>query len=347
MKIIKAKHKKIIDDSYKIFLEKGILNKLSAVLKKSKFGQKYALITDTRTEKIYGKWLAALLNKKGTKTELFNFEAGEKSKTLRTIEDLAEKMVNKNFSRKDCVIALGGGVVGDIAGFLATIYMRGISYIQIPTTLLAMVDSAIGGKTGVDLNCGKNLLGTIAQPKAVFVDINLLKTLPENQIRNGLGEIIKYGVIKDEKFFSYLEKNLAKIFAHDEKALNYIIQKSIEIKVKVVEHDEKETKNRMILNYGHSYGHALEKLSGYTLLHGYAISIGMVIINELAVKKGFLKQKDANRIKELLIKTGLPVFSMQKPTNKDLLSDKKSEGNSINLVLPTKIGDAIIYNQKL
>lgn len=347
MPIIQANHKKTIDDSYKVFIEKGVINKLPKLLEKINLGQKYALITDSRTAKIHGLTIAKFLNKNGIKTEIFSFEAGEKSKTLSTIEDLAEKMVKKGFNRKDAIIALGGGVVGDIAGFLASIYLRGIPFVQIPTTLLAMVDSAIGGKTGVDLKSGKNLLGTITQPKAAFVDINLLKTLPENQIRNGLGEIIKYGVIKDEKFFSYLEKNLAKVFAHDEKILNYIIQKSIAIKVEVVENDEKEAKNRMILNYGHTYGHALETMSNYTLLHGYAISIGMVIANEMAVEKKLLKQKEADRIKALLEKAGLPVYSMQKPTIKDLATDKKSDGKSINFILPTKIGNAIIYNQKI
>lgn len=347
MTIIQANHKKIIDDSYKVFIEKGVVNKLPNLLKKLNLGQKYALITDSRTAKIHGTNISKFLNKNGIKSEIFFFEAGEKSKTLKTIEELSEEMVEKGFNRKDAIIALGGGVVGDIAGFLASIYLRGIPFVQIPTTLLAMVDSAIGGKTGVDLKAGKNLVGTITQPKAVFVDINLLKTLPENQIRNGLGEIIKYGVIKDEKFFTYLEKNLAKIFTHDEKVLNYIIQKSIAIKVAVVEKDEKESRNRMILNYGHTYGHALETMSNYTLLHGYAISIGMVIANEMAVEKKILEQKDADRIKALLEKAGLPVYSMHKPTIKDLIADKKSDGKSINFILPTKIGNAIIYNQKI
>jgi len=347
MEIIQAKHKKIIDDSYKIFLEKGIIDKLPQHLKKANLGEKYALITDDRTAKIHGNNISRFLNKNEIKTEIFTFEAGETSKNLQTIEALSEAMIAKNFNRKDAIIALGGGVVGDVAGFLASIFLRGIPFVQIPTTLLAMVDSAIGGKTGVDLKSGKNLIGTITQPKAVFIDIDLLKTLPENQIRNGLGEIIKYGVIKDEKFFTYLEKNLSKILAHDEETLNYIIHKSIAIKVAVVEKDERESKHRMILNYGHTYGHALEQMSGYKLLHGYAIAIGMVIANEMAVEKKLLSQKDADRIKALFIKAGLPVYTMKKPALKDLLTDKKSDGQSINFILPTKIGKVIIYNQKI
>lgn len=230
--------------------------------------------------------------------EIITFEEGEKSKRLSVVESLAEKMVEKEFTRKDAIIALGGGVVGDIAGFLASIYFRGIPYIQIPTTLLAMVDSSIGGKTGVDMECGKNLIGTTTQPIAVFIDTNYLKTLPVKQIRNGLAEIIKYGIIADQKLFKFIEQNLNKIFAHEEKAINYIIKRSVEIKVKIIEEDEKEKGKRMLLNYGHTYGHALERLSGYTLLHGYAISIGMVIINDIAIKKKLLKKAEAERIKK-------------------------------------------------
>lgn len=359
MPTITAKLKSQIDNSYKIFIEKGLAQKLPAHLEKMKLGDKYAIISDSKTAQILGKSWVKFLQKNGVDCELITFEGGEHNKNLQTVEELAEKMMGKGFNRKSAIIALGGGVTGDIAGFLASIYQRGIPYIQVPTTLLAMVDSSIGGKTGVDLAAGKNLIGTITQPKAVFIDTNFLKTLPETQIRSGLGEIIKYGVIKDAKFFTFLEKNLKKIFALDEKTINHIIERSVAIKVAVVENDQHEAKtkvacrvmyaakNRMILNYGHTYGHALEKLSNYTLLHGYAISIGMVIANEMAIKKGLLSQKDADRIKALFVTVGLPIFSLKKPTIQDLLSDKKSDGKSINFILPTKIGQAIIYNQKI
>lgn len=347
MPTIHAKPKSIPDKSYKIFIEKGVLNKLPTFLKKENLGDDFAIITDSKTEKLFGKSLAKHLREKGFRVELFSFEAGEKSKTLKTVEELAEKMIAKNFDRKDAIIALGGGVVGDLAGFLASIFMRGIPYIQIPTTLLAMVDSAIGGKTGVDLESGKNLIGTITQPKAVFIDTNYLKTLPENQIRNGLGEIIKYGIISDVKMFNFIEQNLDKIFSLDEKSINYIIKRSVEIKVDVIENDEKELGRRMILNYGHTYGHALEKLSNYTLLHGYAISIGMVIVNDIAVKKGLLKPADAERIKNLFTKAGLPVTTMKKVTKEDFKNDKKRVGDYINLVLATKIGQVVIHKEKL
>lgn len=347
MPIIQANLKKVIDSSYKIFIEKGIIERLPEYLGVVSSGQKYAIITDSRTKKIHGNNLMKSFKKNGILCEIFAFEAGEKSKNIKTVEHLAKAMIAKNFTRKDVIIAFGGGVVGDVAGFLASIFVRGIPYIQIPTTLLAMVDSAIGGKTGVDMDCGKNLLGTIVQPIAVFIDINFLKTLPENQIRNGLAEIIKYGVIKDPELFKFIEQNLKKIFALDEKSIKYIIEKSAAIKVKVIENDEMECKDRMILNYGHTYGHALEKLSNYKLLHGYAISIGMVMANGMAIEKGLLSKPDAERIKKLLTKAGLPVYTMKKPTMKDLLSDKKRTGDFINFVLPRKIGEVVICKEKI
>ncbi len=315
---------------------------MAKYLSKNKIGNKYAIITDSQTAKLFGKkFLKAIPN-----SHLFSFPAGEKSKNISTIATIAEAMIAKNFDRKDAIIALGGGVVGDMAGFLASIYMRGIPYIQVPTTLLAMVDSSIGGKTGVDLPSGKNLLGTFAQAKAVFIDPHFLKTLPKNQIKNGLGEIIKYGVIKDKNLFKFIEQNFQKILNLDPKCINHIIERSVAIKTTIVEKDQKEANIRMLLNYGHTFGHALERLSGYKLLHGYAISIGMVLANKIAVQKKLLKKSDADRIKDLLTKAGLPVTTMKKLTLRDTHSDKKKFGKIINLVLPTKIGKAIIHPEK-
>lgn len=328
---------------YKVFIKKGIA---SEIPKHLKWGKKYAVVTDNKVSALYGKAFVRFLKKNGIEAELFSFAQGEKSKILPTIEKIANQMVKKNFDRKDAIIALGGGVVGDLAGFLASMYMRGIPYIQIPTTLLAMVDSSIGGKTGVDMQTGKNLLGRIEQPKAVFVDSNYLKTLAKKQVRNGLAEIIKYGVIKDPKLFTFIEKNSDKIFDLDEKAIDKIISTSVKIKGKIVEKDEHESGLRMILNYGHTYGHAIEKMSGYKLLHGYAISIGMVIANKIAVKKGMLKKEDSDRIKALLSQVELPIVTIKKPSNKDLMSDKKRQGDHISLILPTKIGKVKIVQEK-
>lgn len=342
---LKLRHKS--DVSYEILIQKGIAKKLPDYLKEKKWGQKYAIITDTDVEKFFGRALLKNLKRNGIKAELFAFPKGEKSKNLNTVEKLAIEMVERGITRKDAVIALGGGVVGDTAGFVASIYMRGIPYIHVPTTLMAMVDSSIGGKTGVDLSCGKNLIGTIIQPKAVIIDTDYLKNLPEKQIRNGLAEVIKYGVIMDKKLFKFIEQNVEGIFKKDEKTLSYLITRSIKDKVSVVKKDELEKNGlRIILNYGHTYGHALEKMSGYKLLHGYAISIGMVIANKIAIKKGLLKEKTAERIKKLFKDTGLPVVTSKNPTMKDLIGDKKREEDYIKLVLPRKIGKVVVYKEK-
>lgn len=350
MSEITLKLRKFTNNSYKIFIQPCALKLIPKFLKEQKIGKKYAIITDKIVAKLFGKSLLNQLKNKSIKAEIIYFPEGEKSKFLSTVENLCDEMIKKGFDRKDAIIALGGGVVGDIAGFIASIYMRGIPYIQVPTTLMAMVDSAIGGKTGVDLPSGKNLIGTIYQPKAVFIDIDIIKNLPEKQIRNGLAEIIKYGVIKSKKLFKFLEQNLQNIFNKNKKTLTYIIEKSVKIKIKIVQKDEKDIKEtegkRIILNYGHTYGHAIEKLSGFKLLHGFAISIGMVLANKMAVEKGILKQKTADRIKKLLKNAGLPVITMKKITKKDLLSDKKKEGNYIKFILPKKIGKAIVYKEK-
>lgn len=343
MATIKVNLAKKSDDSYKILIKQGCSNDLPKFLKREKLGNKYAIITDNKVLKLYGKAYKRYLERQGIECEIFSFPDGEKSKHLKTVQRLSQEMIEKKFDRKDAIIALGGGVVGDIAGFLSAIYMRGIPFIQVPTTLLAMVDSSVGGKTGVDLeDCGKNLLGTFTQPKGVFIDIKYLKTLSPKQLRSGLAEVIKYGVIRDRKLFKFIEQNLEKILALEEKSLNKIIKRSVEIKGEVVEEDEKEQGIRMILNYGHTYGHAIEKLSNYKLLHGYAISIGMVIANKLAVEQSLLAAEEAERIKKLLKRAGLPTTTIKKPQFQDLMSDKKKDGNQISFILATKIGEVVI-----
>lgn len=334
------------DDSYKIFIRKGIALAIPKELKKLKLGNKYAIITDSKVKKLYGNGLLRALKKNGINGDIFDFPFGEKSKSIYTVEQLAEKMIKHGFDRQDAIIALGGGVVGDMAGFLASVYMRGIPYLQIPTTLLAMVDSSVGGKTGVDLKAGKNLLGTFNQPKVVFVDQNYLKTLPLKQIKNGLAEVIKYAIIKDKTLFNFIEQNLNKILELEENAIEKIINKSIKIKAKIVAKDEKENNLRMVLNYGHTFGHLIEKESGYRLLHGYAISIGMVLANKLAVEKKLLEKKEADKIRNLLSNAGLPIITMKKPNLKALTSDKKKTGNYINFILPRKIGAVVIHKEK-
>jgi 3-dehydroquinate synthase len=323
-------------------MQKKLVQEIKKIAKAKKLDT-FAIITDSKVKKLYGGKLLWNLRKAGFTAELFSFPQGEKSKTLATAEKLAKQMVGKDFNRSSCVIALGGGVVGDIAGFVASTFMRGIPVIQIPTTLLAMIDSSIGGKTGVNLDSGKNLFGTFHQPITIITEPAFLKTLSIKHIRNGLAEAIKYGVIQDEKLFKFIEKNIAELIKLKPSATNRLIRDCQKIKLAIVAKDEKEAGVRKILNYGHSFGHVLEKRSEYTLLHGFAISLGMVLANQKAVELGLLEREDAECIKKLLKAAGLPVYTMHKPTLKDLSHDKKVFNKFIHLILPTKIGKVTIH----
>ena len=331
----------------KIIVTSQLLTETPKHLKQLRTAKNFAIITDSKVKGLYGEKLLRNIKKAGLKAELFSFPHGEKSKTLQTVESLSNQMIEKDFDRSSCVIALGGGVVGDTAGLVASTFMRGIPIIQIPTTLMAMLDSSIGGKTGVNLKAGKNLFGTFHQPSAIIIDSNLLKTLPRKHIQNGLAEAIKYGVISNVKLFEFIEKNIEKLLQLDPTATNHLIKSCNKIKLDIVKKDEKESGLRQILNYGHSFGHAVEKASNYTLLHGFAVSLGMVLANRKAVELKFLKPEDADRIKKLLKKASLPVYTMHKPTLKDLSHDKKTRGKTINLILPTKIGKVKIHKIQL
>lgn len=337
--------------SVQIEIKNGINLKIPKKLKNLNLSDSFAIITDSTVKKLYGGKLLWNLKKEGFKAELFVFPEGEKSKTFSTVELLANQMVEKGFDRDSCIIALGGGVVGDIAGFLASIFMRGIPVIQIPTTLLAMIDSSIGGKTGVNLKSGKNLIGTFYQPEKIFIDPFYLKSLPLKHLRNGLTEAIKYGVIKSPALFKFIEKNIGKILKTnlhlDLKLIEKLITECVKIKTEIVKKDEKEKGLRQILNYGHTFGHAVEKMSSYTLLHGFAVSIGMVLANQKAIEKGLLKKADSDRIKNLLRSSDLPVYTMHKPTLKNLLSDKKKHGKTLNFIFPKKIGKVVIFKEKI
>lgn len=319
---------KLKNSRYEIIIENGLFEKIPQLLK---YGNRYAIITDSKVGKLYGKKLAQKL---GGKTALITFPEGERSKNLITVEEICREMLQNKFDRHDCVIALGGGVTGDIAGFAASIYMRGIPYVQIPTSLVAMVDSSIGGKTGVDMREGKNLIGTFYQPKAVYIDPKLLSTLPKRHLVNGMAEVVKYGCIMSKSLFKYVAKNHKRILDFDHKALNKIIVQSCKIKRKIVEKDEREKGLRMILNFGHTIGHALEKLTNFNLLHGEAVAIGMVQM---------CKDK---RLKDLLVKLGLPIKIPKEFTKKHIREtikkDKKKIGRKIQKILVEKIGKAHI-----
>lgn len=304
------------------------------------------IITDTNVEKLYAKSFHKLLKKQGVTSEVVSFEAGEKLKTRKTKDYLENQLIKSGANRDSVIIALGGGVVGDIAGFLAATLFRGIPFIQIPTTLLAQVDSSVGGKVAVNHPLGKNLIGAFYQPVAVYIDVSTLQTLSDAQYRNGLAEVIKYGAVLDAKLFQLLVRDSKKILSRDAKLLTQIIKRCCELKSEVVNKDEKEKSYRRILNFGHTIGHAIEKLSEYKIPHGYAVSIGMCVEAEMAFRLKIIESESVLKLRMLLTHFGLPVDLPKKFDIRDYIqatqTDKKSVADKIFYTLINKIGSGVI-----
>ncbi len=329
--------------SYQIHIGSGLLARLDELLKPVVRGKKCLIVSDSTVDPIYGDACAAAVSKLGVQVGRAMVPSGEASKDGRWLFHLYEKAVEQGLDRKSFVVALGGGVVGDLAGFMAATFLRGVQLIQIPTTLLAMVDSAVGGKTGINLPQGKNLVGSFHQPSLVVCDIDVLKTLPRRELVSGLAEVVKYGVIWDAKLFELLEKNAEKIAGGDAALLKEIVARSCEIKAEVVSKDEREDSLRAILNFGHTMGHAIEAVSGYGFyLHGEAISIGMVYAARLSeVLLGF-PPAESERLIALLHKFGLPVSASGitwEPLRRAMAVDKKNTLGKLKFVLAKRIGE--------
>ena len=268
---------------------------------------KVCIVSDTHVSNYYMQQILKLMEGRAKSISTFVFPAGEESKTLDTVYQLYEYLIQGGFDRKDLLIALGGGVVGDLTGYAAATYLRGISFIQIPTTLLSMVDSSIGGKTGVDFKAYKNMIGAFHQPKAVYINLSTLKTLDTSQFYSGLGEVIKHGLIKDKSYYDWLKEKHDLIMNRDTAILEELVVKSCHIKREVVEKDPKEKGERAFLNFGHTIGHAIEKLMEFTLHHGQCVAIGMVAASYLSFRKGYLTEVELADIKETISSFGLPV----------------------------------------
>ncbi len=336
-----------VDHSYKLIIGRHL--PLAEEIAESNLSNYYALITDSNVWNIYRKKITQKLTSAGIQFQPVIFPAGERNKNMKTMEKILDQMLRMGFNRHSAVIAFGGGVAGDMAGFAAGTFMRGVPFIQIPTTLLAQVDSSIGGKVGVDLKSGKNCAGLFSQPKKVLIDTEFLSTLPIPEIKNGLFEIIKHGIIADERYFSFIQKNIEKAQQIDHHILEALITRSCEIKADVVMKDEKEKSLRMILNFGHTVGHAIEGATGFKVKHGLAVGFGMIKESEIAFKLGHLSEKDFLKIKDVASKNGATGFHW---TGRTLLpymaADKKNffESDMMNLtiplVLPTKIGTTVI-----
>lgn len=329
--------------SYDICVGSGILTQLPKALMPLKMGKDAVIITHPKLARLYGNPLTQALQKEGYSTKILNVPEGESSKSAACAMRLLEQIAAYDVNKRIFVIALGGGVIGDLAGFVAAIYKRGVPYIQVPTTLLAQIDSAIGGKTAIDLKYGKNLVGAIYQPKLVWADTAVLKTLSARQIKNGLAEAIKYGVIKDPHLFKYIEMNHARFLAGDAKALVTMIASCVRIKATVVAADEMDaTGIRAVLNFGHTVGHAIEAASRFgAYQHGEAIALGMRIAAQISVDLNMLSVNDCSRLNDLITRVGLPK-NFSNVALKDIMSlmmhDKKFVGKKNCFVLAKRIG---------
>ena len=328
--------------SYPIYIGKDILKDIGRKLKIFSNSNKLAIVTNSTVAPLYLQKVKTSLEESGFYVNVVELPDGEEFKTLHWAEKIFDKLIEFRMDRQCPLLALGGGVIGDITGFAAATYLRGVPFIQIPTTLLAQVDSSVGGKTGVNHEKGKNLIGAFYQPKFVYIDIDTLKTLDVREIRAGLAEVIKYGVIEDEGLFEYIEDNVQSILSLNEENLKHIIKRSCEIKAKVVEDDELESGYRANLNFGHTFGHAVEALTEYKeYKHGEAVAIGMVASGKMSNTLGLCEESVFQRIQNLISKAGLP-WKLPAFDNNDYLNaikiDKKVIGDMLRFVLTDRIG---------
>ncbi|MGV3771652.1 MAG: 3-dehydroquinate synthase [Verrucomicrobiales bacterium] len=330
--------------SYDIHTGEGLLADLGNHCKALGLGNRCAVITDSEVEKFYAEPATRALAEAGFEPTVISIKNGERSKNLKVVQECYDQLAAHRFERKSFVVALGGGVVGDLAGFVAATYLRGIPFVQIPTTLLAQVDSSVGGKVGVNLKAGKNLVGAFYQPRLVMCDLNTFATLPDREFRAGLAEVIKYGIIYDAELFQTLELQMPAILARDKQLLSKLVARSCEIKAEVVGQDETETGLRAILNFGHTVGHALEAISNYgKYLHGEAISIGQIAAAKISNSVLGMPGEDVERIRRVFMDAGLPQKVKLAPAQKERLFaamklDKKVSAGEIKFVLAKKIG---------
>lgn len=328
--------------SYDILVRRGLVSDLGEELTRLRRTGKVGVITDRNLAGHYLKPVMRVLKAAGFTVIPVILPPGERTKTLRSVAKVMDVLVDARFERSSTLLALGGGVIGDLTGFAAAIYQRGIPFVQVPTSLVAQVDSSVGGKTGVDHPKGKNLIGAFNQPQAVLIDPAMLHTLPRREWVAGLAEVIKYGVIADGSLFEYVEQHIESILALDDVAVAHIVKRSCEIKAEVVSEDEREADRRRILNFGHTIGHALESLGGYKgLIHGEAVAVGMVYEADLARHLGYCSQDVVDRLRKLVEASGLPAC-LPEVSFHDLWSamqqDKKVSAGTIYCVVPESIG---------
>jgi 3-dehydroquinate synthase len=328
--------------AYPIIVEDGLLDRVGSLVELHAPAHAYAIITDNNVAPLYGARVARSFGEK--RVELFTMHAGEAHKTAESWLELSQSLLRRGFARDSAIIALGGGIVGDVAGFVAGTYMRGVPCVQVPTTVVAMVDSSVGGKTGVNTRAGKNLLGVFHNPSAVLVDPGTLATLPLRELRAGMAEALKHGIIADASYFDEVRGKLGEILQSNgaTPAMRALIERSISIKSQVVAADERESGLRKILNFGHTVGHAIESLSSYSLLHGEAIAIGMVLECRIAERFGVAEEGTSEIIRAAFEQAGLPTILPPNISAASIVeaaaSDKKVRSGSIEFALPRRIG---------
>jgi 3-dehydroquinate synthase len=327
---------------YPVYVSRDLGGRAEALLRTHAPAHRYALITDTTVLALHADSMAERLRDAGMTVDVFAFPAGEPSKTRATWTGVSDAMLAAGLGRDSVVLAVGGGVVGDLAGFVAATYLRGVPYVQIPTTLLAMIDSSVGGKTGVDTPAGKNLIGAFHAPRAVIASLDVLGTLPRVELRAGMAEAVKHGAIADVGYFSWMETCGAAVLAGDRVETERLVRRSVEIKAAAVAEDEREAGRRRTLNFGHTIGHAVEALSGYELLHGEAIAIGMVAEARLGERLGITAAGTAVRIRVLLevmgLPTGMPAWAEPERVLELTRADKKSRGGTVEYALIEQLG---------
>ena len=345
----KPVHVDLGDRSYEIRFYNQNLEALAADV--ARWCHEKALIVSNETIwKHHGPVLKQAMEKHGVAADHFLIDDGERYKTLESTSKVYDYLIEHRFGRKSCIIAFGGGVVGDLAGYAAATFLRGVDFIQIPTTVVAMVDSSVGGKTGVDHPLGKNLIGAFHQPRLVAVDSAYLETLDHFNICGGFAEVIKYGVIYDAKFFQFLEEQIADAIKLEKQSLQHVIRTSCAIKAEVVASDERETGLRAILNYGHTFGHAIESISQYRekQFHGQAVAMGMCCANDLAIRMGLLDRSSANRIEDLIVRAGLPNRIPAGASAEEIWdrmhTDKKASAGKLRFILPHAIGKVELHS---
>lgn len=327
---------------YEVLVGAGLFTSLATILSRFCPAHRYAVVTDDRVAELYAVRLSRMLHGAGYRTDVFAFTAGEEQKSRETWSLVSDAMMEAGCGRDTALIAFGGGVPGDLGGFVAATYMRGLPFVQVPTSLLAMIDASVGGKTGVDTPAGKNLVGAFHQPHCVVIDPELLTTLPDAHLRAGLAEAVKHGAIADAEYLEWIEQEADRLLAGDPQCLSRLIVRSVEIKAEIVARDEKESGPRKLLNFGHTIAHAIEALSGYSLLHGEAVAVGMVEEARIGERSGVTAPGTAARLRKVLTRLGLPTSLPIDFSADDVIgwtrADKKARNGRVEYALIQDVG---------